>query len=149
MDFKLVRKIAMTSNWACLLLSAKRMLNGCRVSWKFLNLLLDHIFTQLSCNCFRELWYWPRSLISWPQRRVVQSHNLSKSNLSSHTWRWARYQLCVRIDKLGQLNELNNLANTYVCVLWSCKLVCGQFNNPPYVWELGHKWHVIEELLRI
>ena len=28
----------------------------------------------------------------------------------------SKVQLCVRIHKLGQLNELNNLAYTFVCV---------------------------------
>ena len=39
-----------------------------------------------------------------------------KIRLSSHTWRGARYQLCVKINKLDQLPELDNLANAFICV---------------------------------
>jgi hypothetical protein len=38
-----------------------------------------------------------------PQRRVVWSHDMSILDFSLHTRRGARYQLRVRINKLGQL----------------------------------------------
>jgi hypothetical protein len=51
-----------------------------------------------------ELWNRPRSLLKRTQRRVSWSHGLSKFDFFSlHAWRGARYQFCVRIDKLDRL----------------------------------------------
>ena len=44
----------------------------------------------------------------------------------AHMKRGARYQLCVIVNKLGQLNEVNNLTNTYVLYAF---LSCDWFNQ--------------------
>jgi len=50
------------------------------------------------CRLNRLCTLWKR-----PQRRVVWSHDMSLLDFSLHTRRGARYQLRVRINKLGQL----------------------------------------------
>lgn len=54
----------------------------------------------------------PRSLLQQPQSHMAQSHDLSKFDILSYTWRGARYQLSVRIGK-------KNWAMFMYASLWS------------------------------
>ena len=45
------------------------------------------------------------------------------------------YQLYVMINKLDQLNELNNLGNALYAFVWLFQPMCGWLNNSFNIWE--------------
>ena len=52
---------------------------------------------------FKELLNPPHSVLKRPHIHTARLHDLSKFGFLSYTWKEARYQLCIRINKLDQL----------------------------------------------